>query len=82
MNEMTIRLPKNYKPRLAAVAKGRGLRAAEFARLVLIEAIENEERSRNRAAMQAMVDQAIAYGEVRDRALESAGLNAIAGEAG
>ncbi len=78
MNEMTIRLPLEFKPRLAALAGRHGLKPAEFARKVLIEAINDEERRQHQAAMQAMVEQAIANREVRDEALESASLEALA----
>ena len=78
MKGMTIRLPDNYRPRLAAVAKQEGLTPAEFARRKLIETIEQAERSRHRAAMEEMVRQAIVHREIRDEKLEEASLKAIA----
>lgn len=75
---MTVRLPAEYQPRLAALAEHAGLKPAEFARRRLFEAIEQKEGSQHSAAMEEMVRQAIAYGEMRDDALEQAGLQAIA----
>jgi predicted DNA-binding protein len=78
MKGMTIRIPDDYKPRLAALAKQEGLTPAEFIRRRLIESIEQAERIRHRAAMEEMVRQAISHGEVRDERLEEAALQAIA----
>jgi hypothetical protein len=74
---MTIRLPEEYRPKLEALAHQQGLRPAEFARAKLIEAIDQEERARHRAAMEEMVRQAIAFNEVRDERLEQASLEAL-----
>ena len=77
MKEMTIRLPDEYRPKLEALAAETGLRPAEFARAKLIEAIDQAERARHRAAMEEMVRQAITFQEVRDEDLEQASLEAI-----
>jgi predicted DNA-binding protein len=77
MKGMTVRLPAEYQPRLAALAKQSGLRPAEFARQKLIEVVEEEEQARHTAAMEEMVRQAIAFGEMRNEALEQASLEAI-----
>ena len=77
MKVMTIRLPEEYRLKLQALAKQRGLRPAEFAREKLIEAIDQGERARHRAAMEEMVRQAVHFREVRDEGLEEASLEAI-----
>jgi len=77
MKEMTIRLPDEYKPKLESLAEQRGMRPAEFARQKLMEAIDQEEQARHRAAMEEMVRQAIDYQEIRDERLEEASLEAI-----
>jgi predicted DNA-binding protein len=77
MKGMTVRLPVEYEPRLAALARKIGVKPAEFARQKLIQAIEQEERARHEAGMQEMVRQAIAFGEIRDQSLEEAALEAI-----
>jgi predicted transcriptional regulator len=79
MKGMTVRLPEEFQPRLAALAEQAGLRPAEFARQKLIEIIEREERAKHTATMEEMVRQAITFGEVRDPAFEKASLEAIAG---
>ncbi len=79
MKGITIRLPDGYKPKLEALAKQHGLRPAEYARQKLLEAIDQEERARHRAAMDEMVRQAVAYQEIRDEHLEEASLESIAG---
>jgi predicted DNA-binding protein len=78
MKGMTVRLPVEYQPRLAALAERSGLRPAEYARQKLIDAIEQEESLQRAAAMEEMVRQAIAFGEIRDELLEEASLEAIA----
>ncbi len=78
MKRMTVRLPAKYQPRLAMLAEQSGLKPAEFARQKLIEVIEEEEQARHAVAMEEMVRQAIAFGEVRDWDLEEAGLEVIA----
>jgi predicted DNA-binding protein len=80
MRGMTIRLPEEYVPRLEALAKREGLKPAEFVRRRLLILIDQEERARHRAAMEEMVRQAVAHGEVRDQALEEAALEALAKE--
>jgi len=78
MKGMTVRLPAEYQPRLAVLAEQTGLRPAEFARQKLIEVIEAEEQRQHTAAMEEMVRQAIAFGEMRDEDLEHASLEALA----
>jgi hypothetical protein len=79
---MTVRLPDDFQPRLVALAEASGVRPAEFARLKLIEVIEQEERAKHAEAMEEMVRQAVAFGEVRDPALEEASLEAISRQEG
>jgi hypothetical protein len=81
MKEMTIRLPDAYRPKLEALAEKQGLKPAEFARQKLIEAIDQEERARHRAAMEEMVRQAISFQEVRAEDLEQASLEALGKQA-
>lgn len=78
MKGMTIRLPREYEPKLKALAERQGLKPAEFARQKLIDAIEHAERVQHHEAMKEMVRQAIANHEIRDEALEAANLEAVA----